>query len=189
MLAIQALLLSCFGLLACSSDAAVIARSVSNTEDNLTTNVHQQSEQQTNSNTPPTSGSPPTQCPTPGSVATNDTVVLQHLKQVRLATIRTRILARFGLSESPKNSEPRNLTDLDEQSLATYYQFLSSTSPGQGRSGGEGGKEDELCSRVRGEKSDFYAKELRLHFPSSFRPIVPSVEVFEWGENERVRAC
>ena len=153
-------------------------------EDNSTA----QPEQQTNSTTPDSTSTYPTssesfttplpdQCPQANvTSATNDTD--QHLKQLRLTSIRAQILARFGLSDPPNNSG----SPMDEEKMATYYQFLSA-------SGGQqmgGGGEEEQCETIRGEKSSTYAKELRLYFPSSFHPIVPSVEAFEWGENNDI---
>lgn len=187
---IQALLLCCYCLLvllACStSEAAVVTRSL---EDNSTP-MHSQSEQQSNSTAPasPTSSeitTTPPQCPQ-GNVTstTNDTVVLQHLKQLRLASIRAQILAKFGLSEPPDNSDTNPLSGMDEETMATYYQFLSASGE-QGRGRGE----EEECESIRGEKSTFYAKELRLHFPSSFHPIIPSIEIFEWGEENNCIVC
>ena len=186
MSAIQALLLCCcclLVLLACStSEAAVITRSL---EDDSTA-MHSQSEQQSNSTTPASTSFPtssesttiPPQCPQ-GNVTstTNDTVVLQHLKQLRLASIRAQILAKFGLSDPPDNSDTNPPSGMDEETMATYYQFLNA-SRGQERGRGE----EEECGGIRGERSTFYAKELRLHFPSSFHPIIPSIETFEWGE-------
>ena len=163
-----------------ASEAAVITRSL---EDNSTT-INSYSEQQINSSNPASTSFPPSsegstttppQCPPTVNVTTNDTVMLQHLKQLRLASIKAQILAKFGLSVPPDNSDTRNPSDgLDEETMETYYQFLSA-------SGGRG-REEEECSGIRGEKSTFYAEELQLHFPSLFRPIVPSVETFEWGE-------
>ncbi len=142
--------------------------------------MHSQSEQPDSTPSYPTTQPEPDQCPQTNlsSSSTNDTVVLQHLKQLRLASIKAQILARFGLSEPPDNSDN---SPMDEETKATYYQFLSA-SGGQGMGRG-GEKEEEECGTIRGERSIFYAKELRLHFPSSFHPIVPSVEAFEWGEN------
>ena len=130
-----------------------------------------------------TTTQPDQQCPKANLTSTtNDTVVLQHLKQLRLASIRAQILAKFGLSDPPDNSDN---SPMDEETMATYYQFLSATGrEGGGHGGGEG--EAEECGAVRGEKSAFYAKELRLHFPSSFHPIIPSVEAFEWGEENNI---
>ena len=160
-------------------------------EDNSTA-MHSQPEQQSNSTTPDSTSSYPTssestttplpdQCPQPNvTSATNDTVVLQHLKQLRLTSIRAQILARFGLSDPPDNSE--SSSPMDEEKMATYYQFLSAS--GGQRMGRR--EEEEECGAIRGEKSSIYAKELRLHFPSSFHPIVPSIEAFEWGENNDI---
>ena len=151
--------------------------------------MHSQSEQQINSTTLASTSYPsssesstiPPQCPPDnGTTSTNDTVMLQHLKQLRFASIRAHILAKFGLSDTPDNSDPSSRM-VDEETMATYYQFLSA-SGGQGRGQEE---EEEECSGIRGEQSTFYAKELRLHFPSSFHPIVPNVESFEWGEENK----
>ena len=177
---IQALLLCCSGLLLCySSDAAIITRSV---KDNSTAMHPLESPEQQTTTSSPTSTLPSSvsQCP-PGGGTTNGTLVLQYLKQARLATIRAQILAKFGLTDPPDNSGTRELTDIDEESMATYYKFMMA--PRQGMSG-----EEEECSNIKGEKSTFYAKELRLHFPSAYRPVIPSVETFEWGENIRVLA-
>lgn len=201
MSAIQALLLRCYCLLvvllllACSANEAAVI-STRSLEDNLTAMQSPQSEHSTTAAQPPASSMSyddptssessttttplpdPDQCPqTNLTSTTNDTVLLQHLKQLRLASIRAQILAKFGLSDPPDTPDTN---PMDEETMATYYQFLSASG-----SGGEG--KGEECGAVRGEKSTFYAKELRLHFPSSFRAIIPSIETFEWpGEANSV---
>ena len=104
----------------------------------------------------------------------------EYFRQTRIANIRDQILAKLGMTEPPSYTEPVNISSLlDEQSLSTLLRYLNGTlDPASGSS--RGGGEDD-CSHIKGDTSSFYAKELRVHFPGSFRGVVPSVELFEWG--------
>lgn len=155
---IQQALLLCYWVLLCC-EAATIATAG---EENST--LHSPATEQTISNTT-------TQCS-----GVNDTL-LQHLKQVRLATIRAEIMAKFGLTAPPPNPDPNNLPQINEALLATYREFINSPSKSPVS------RDEDDCSSIRGRGSTFYARELRLLFPSSFHPVIPSIEMFEWGEN------
>ena len=99
--------------------------------------------------------------------------------RVRLSNIKAQIMAKFGLTEPPPNPAPMNLSDImDERTMTTYYELLNRQAASEAESTG---KIDE-CGRIKGKKSSFYANELRVHFPSSFSPVVPSVYMFEWGK-------
>lgn len=96
----------------------------------------------------------------------------KDVRQIRLANIKAQILAKFGLTDSPA-VDPA-LVMSDEQTMSTYYEFLTRHYSQS--------KDKEECARIKGGKTDFYSKELRVHFPMYFDPVVPSVETFEWGE-------
>lgn len=169
--AIQALLFSYWLLVACSHcDGAALA--IPDKVDGENSTVQTSGEEPVEleqSTTVNVTSNTTTQCPS----RVKETL-LEFSRQARFVNIRDQILAKFGLSESPVDLGPLNISELaDEASLDTYYELISRALSQQGGNG--------ECSGRKGGRSTFYARELRVHFPASFHAVVPRVEMFEWG--------
>ena len=96
----------------------------------------------------------------------NDTVI----RQARIAAIRDEILAKLHITEPPPN--PRKLTAINKSTLSAYRAAVQTAKrQSQGRS--------RECTR-----DTFFAKLLSVYFPTSYRPVIPPANMFEWGKEE-----
>ena len=103
--------------------------------------------------------------------ATNETA---RIRETRIAAIKDAILAKLHLTEPPSN--PRRPTRIN-QSTKSAYEAAVQTSRHRSTT------KPQECGR-----DTFYAKQITVYIPRSYLPVIPSADMFEWGETMHVLA-
>lgn len=90
------------------------------------------------------------------------------IRQARVAAIRDEILAKLNLTEPPPN--PRRLTAINKSTLSAYQAAVQiAEKQTRGRS-------------LECKRDTFFAKLLYVYTPTSYRPVIPPANMFEWGK-------
>lgn len=96
--------------------------------------------------------------------AENATTILQ----ARVEAIRDEILAKLNLTRPPPN--PRRLTAINKSTLSAYQAAVQiAEKQAWGRS-------------LECRRDTFFAKLLSVYTPTSYRPVIPPANMFEWGK-------
>lgn len=95
------------------------------------------------------------------------------IRQARVAAIRDEILAKLNLTEPPPN--PRRLTAINKSTLSAYQAAVQiAEKQARGRS-------------LECKRDTFFAKLLYVYTPTSYRPVIPPANMFEWGKVSTVK--
>ena len=96
--------------------------------------------------------------------AENATTILQ----ARVEAIRDEILAKLNLTRPPPN--PRRLTTINKSTLSAYQAAVQIA-------------EKQTWGRsLECRRDTFFAKLLSVYTPTSYRPVIPPANMFEWGK-------
>lgn len=97
----------------------------------------------------------------------------------RIELFKQEILAKLNLDAEPDNPpEAIDLELVDEEVLAAYRATLARNEAAEGQEENGG----QLSAGCAEEKQSFYAKEVKLFFPSHFHGEPPPINMFDWGK-------
>lgn len=112
-------------------------------------------------------------------ICPNNETNLEKLRQARISAIRQEILLKLNLETPPPDPTEHEMEEAS--ALASYRAALQTTSTNRRNAIKErSGVSPQECDGG-GRGNTFFAKQRRLHFPSTFTADLPLVEMFEWG--------
>lgn len=104
----------------------------------------------------------------------NERKLEDQLSVQRIEVLRGEILSKLSYEQVPDNLAS---TELSEEDFATFSAAVALDDILTEQ------REQQKVSGCHGEeKETFYAKEVKLHFPSHFEGDLPSVNIFNWGK-------
>ncbi len=113
--------------------------------------------------------------------ATNATTSCQYeeisedqLSVQRIEVLRGEILSKLSYTQAPENP-PGGLV-ANEEDLARFSAAVALNEAIVTE------RREQKTLNCRAERETFYAKEVKLHFPSHFQGELPFVNIFNWGE-------